>query len=211
LRRTCPLLTQSGHRCLAAGCEASVASYTVTPVHCVMPSDADRTADYKGFTIRTFKTPDGLRRAIITKADGSKIKAAGENESFDLIPFQLDSTGTKRLKKRRGQSRHDHWHMYAFADGAFGLAILYFVPQDGQLGKNEKRAGQDIFDIYYWMDSWPHFTDLLRNEKPVQFQYDDSNNTAQIRSVRASVPGGSKRFADRFIKAHLLSRQNPTR
>jgi hypothetical protein len=26
--------------------------------------------------------------------------------------------------------------------GAFGLAILYFVPQDGQLGKNEKRAGQ---------------------------------------------------------------------
>jgi hypothetical protein len=53
--------------------------------------------------------------------------------------------------------------------GAFGLAILYFVPQDGQLGKNQKRAGQEIFDIYYWMDSWPHLTDLLRNEKPVQF------------------------------------------
>jgi hypothetical protein len=67
--------------------------------------------------------------------------------------------------------------------GAFGLAILYFVPQDGQLGKNQKRAGQEIFDIYYWMDSWPHLTDLLRNEKPVQFEYDDSNNTAQIRSV----------------------------
>ena len=90
--------------------------------------------------------------------------------------------------------------------GAFGLAILYFVPQGGQLGKNQKRADHDIFDIYYWMDSWPHFTDLLRNEKPVQFQYDDSNDTAQIRSVRATVPGGSsKRFADRFIKAHLLS------
>ena len=93
--------------------------------------------------------------------------------------------------------------------GAFGLAIFYFVPQDGQLGKNQKRAEHDIFDIYYWMDSWPHFTDLLRNEKPVQFQYNDSNDTAQIRSVRASVPGGSsKRFADRFIKAHLLSQQN---
>jgi hypothetical protein len=74
------------------------------------------------------------------------------------------------------------------------LAILYFVPQDGQLGKNQKRAGHDIFDIYYWMDSWPHFTDLLRNEKPVHFQYDDSNNTAQISSVRASVSGGSSRF-----------------
>ncbi|MGB9400097.1 MAG: hypothetical protein WCB69_13040, partial [Pseudolabrys sp.] len=71
------------------------------------------------------------------------------------------------------------------------MAILYFVPQDGQLGKNQKRAGQEIFDIYYWMDSWPHLTDLLRNEKPVQFEFDDSNNTAQIRSVRATVPGGS--------------------
>jgi hypothetical protein len=56
-----------------------------------MPTDTDRTGDYKGFTIRTFKTPDGLRRAIITKADGSKIKAAAQNESFDMIPVQLDS------------------------------------------------------------------------------------------------------------------------
>ena len=39
--------------------------------------------------------------------------------------------------------------------GAFGLAMLYFVPQDGQLGVNQKRAGQDIFDIYCWMDSGP--------------------------------------------------------
>jgi hypothetical protein len=56
-----------------------------------MPTNADRTADYKGFTIRTFKTDNGLWRAIITKADGSKIKAAGQNESFDLIPVQLNS------------------------------------------------------------------------------------------------------------------------
>src|SRR5262245_25145189 len=42
--------------------------------------------DYKGFTIRTFKTANGLWRAIITKADGGKIKAAGPNESFDMIP-----------------------------------------------------------------------------------------------------------------------------
>ncbi|HET7382515.1 MAG TPA: hypothetical protein VFJ59_08020 [Pseudolabrys sp.] len=66
------------------------------------------------------------------------------------------------------------------------MAILYFVPQDGQLGQNQKRTGQDIFDIYYWMNSWPHFIDLLRNEKPVHFQYDDSNNTAQLTSVPAT-------------------------
>jgi hypothetical protein len=56
-----------------------------------MPTDADRTADYKGFTIRTFKTDNGLWRTIIIKVDGSKIKAVGQNESFDLIPVQLDS------------------------------------------------------------------------------------------------------------------------
>jgi len=37
--------------------------------------------------------------------------------------------------------------------GTFGLALLYFVPQNGQLGENQKRAGQEIFDIYYWMDT----------------------------------------------------------
>ena len=61
-----------------------------------MPTDADRIADYKGFTIRTFKTANGSWRAIITKVDGSKIKAAGQNESFDLIPVQLDSTTPSR-------------------------------------------------------------------------------------------------------------------
>jgi hypothetical protein len=92
-----------------AECKASVAGDRATPVHCVMPTDAGRTADYNGFTIRTFKTPDGLWRAIITKADGSKIKAAGQNESFDLIPFQLDSRDrdealkeVKRLIDARG-------------------------------------------------------------------------------------------------------------
>lgn len=56
------------------------------------------------------------------------------------------------------------------------------------------------------MNSWPHLTDLLRNEKPLHFQYDDSNNTAHIRSVPAKVFGESFHFADRFIKAHRLSR-----
>jgi hypothetical protein len=78
----------------------------------------------------------------------------------------------------------------------------------GNLERTKNALGT-IFSIsIYWADSWPHVTDLLRNEKPVQFQYDDSNNTAQISSVRATVPGGSSRFAERFINAHLLSRQN---
>ena len=72
--------------------------------------------------------------------------------------------------------------------GAFGLAILYFVPQDGQLGKNQKRAEHEIFDIHYWMDSWPHITDLLRNEKPVQFEYDDLECAFRARTHRTTQP-----------------------
>ena len=48
--------------------------------------------------------------------------------------------------------------------GAFGLAMLYFVPQDGQLGVNQKRAGQDIFDIYCWMDSCPFHRPAAQRE-----------------------------------------------
>jgi hypothetical protein len=61
-----------------------------------MPTDTDRTGDYKGFTIRTFKTPNGSWRAMITKTDGSKIKAAGQNEPFDMIPVKLDSLGREK-------------------------------------------------------------------------------------------------------------------
>ena len=92
--------------------------------------------------------------------------------------------------------------------GAFGLAIfLDFVPQDGQLGKNQKRAGQEIFDIYYWMDFWPHLTDLLRNEKPVQFEFDgfQQHGSNQKRSRYRSW--WVKAFRRPMIKAHLLSRQ----
>ena len=77
--------------------------FSFAPVNCAMPTDADRIADYKGFTIRTFKTANGSWRAIITKVDGSKIKAASQNESFDLFLSNLiASTATKRLKKRSG-------------------------------------------------------------------------------------------------------------
>lgn len=73
--------------------------FSFAPVNCAMPTDADRIADYKGFTIRTFKTANGSWRAIITKVDGSKIKAASQNESFDLIPVQLDSLDRDKALK----------------------------------------------------------------------------------------------------------------
>src|SRR5262245_33385529 len=78
---------------LAAWSESRHSIFSFASVNCAMPTDADRTADYKVFIIRRSRTPNGSWRAIITKADGSKIKAVGQNESFDLIPIQLDSLG----------------------------------------------------------------------------------------------------------------------
>jgi hypothetical protein len=71
--------------------------------------------------------------------------------------------------------------------GDFGLGFLYFVPEGGQLGTNRKRTGQNVFDVYYWMGSWTHFVDALRNEKPIFFYYDDSTNTAVLRTTDEPV------------------------
>ena len=64
--------------------------------------------------------------------------------------------------------------------GPFGRAILWFLPEDGPLPGNRKRPGQDLFDVYYRMDAWAAILDVLRNEKPVHFNYQDANNAAQI-------------------------------
>lgn len=60
--------------------------------------------------------------------------------------------------------------------GSFGLAFLYLVPEDLPLGGNNKRASRDVFDIYDRMRDWGAITDVLRNEKPVWFFFDNYNN-----------------------------------
>src|SRR5262249_24637449 len=71
--------------------------------------------------------------------------------------------------------------------GDFGLAFLVFLPQGATLSPNQKRAGQKIFDIYYWTSYWPYCTDLLRNEKPVWFIFDDTTKRAEIRTYAGVV------------------------
>jgi hypothetical protein len=60
--------------------------------------------------------------------------------------------------------------------GSFGLAFLYFVPEELPLGENKKRDGQNVYDIYYRMRDWDAAVDILRNEKPVWFFFDNYNN-----------------------------------
>jgi hypothetical protein len=67
---------------------------------------------------------------------------------------------------------------------AAGLAFLNFVPQGGTLSTNQKRAGNKppVFDIWFWMDSYPHIVDMLRNEKPVFFVFNDTLQAATLKT-----------------------------
>jgi hypothetical protein len=64
--------------------------------------------------------------------------------------------------------------------GSFGLAHLYFVPEEGQLGTNKKRPGKDTFDVYFWESAWDPIVDMLRNEKPITFWYHSDGDVAGI-------------------------------
>ena len=56
----------------------------------------------QGFIIRALKTDNRFWRADISKADGSKIKAAGQTELFTSIPVLHDSiTPEKALEEAR--------------------------------------------------------------------------------------------------------------
>jgi hypothetical protein len=67
---------------------------------------------------------------------------------------------------------------------AAGLAFLNFVPQSGTLGTNSKRVDSwPVFDLWYWIDAYPHVVDMLRNEKPVFFTFDDTIAAAILKTA----------------------------
>jgi hypothetical protein len=66
---------------------------------------------------------------------------------------------------------------------AAGIAFLNFVPQGGTLGTNAKRVDSwPTFDLYYWIDAYPHVVDLLRNDKPVFFTFNDAIAAAILKT-----------------------------
>ena len=74
--------------------------------------------------------------------------------------------------------------------GNFGTALLWFYPEGTPLPDNSKRAGQDIFNIYYDSSYWQPLLDVLRNESPVYFNYSDTSNAAQIYTGNEPVGEG---------------------
>ncbi len=73
--------------------------------------------------------------------------------------------------------------------GSFGQAKLFFVQKGGCLGINRRLSDQkqNSFDVYFWLYYWQHIVDMIRNEKPVEFLFDDSDNTAVLRTDREPI------------------------
>lgn len=71
--------------------------------------------------------------------------------------------------------------------GSFGKTVLWFYPDDTTSPDNQKRSGQEIFDIYYNVRDWQAIIDVLRHESPVYFNYSDSHNAAQMYTGREPV------------------------
>jgi hypothetical protein len=64
-----------------------------------------------------------------------------------------------------------------------GRALLRFAPQGGTLGTNKKLPPTPGFadvEMWYWMDTWPYIVDMLRNEKPVYFVFNDANQAGSL-------------------------------
>lgn len=74
--------------------------------------------------------------------------------------------------------------------GSFGKAILWFLPEGTSLPDNRKRSGQDVFDVYYSMNSWAALLDVLRNEGPLYFNFSDTSNAAQIYTGQEPIGEG---------------------
>jgi hypothetical protein len=69
--------------------------------------------------------------------------------------------------------------------GAFGIAFLSFVPAGRIIPTSSKRAGTtgpDVFDLFLPMDDYGTVVDLVRNEKPVFWFFDDGTLQIGVRT-----------------------------
>ena len=74
--------------------------------------------------------------------------------------------------------------------GTFGVAGLYFIPDGGTIPTGSKRAGTTnpvVFDLYLPMDDYAAIVDLVRNEKPITFFFDDSSHQIGVTTYGEAV------------------------
>jgi len=71
-----------------------------------------------------------------------------------------------------------------------GKAVLRF--KEGRLKKNSTsgKGKKNLYEVYIAADRYPHFIDLLRNEKPLYFFYDYNENISYITTSDEPVGEG---------------------
>ena len=65
----------------------------------------------------------------------------------------------------------------AMSTGGQGLAVLYFVPAGRAVPDGGIRVGTSdpiVFDVFMPMDDYTAILDLVRNETPIMFNFDDT-------------------------------------
>jgi hypothetical protein len=65
----------------------------------------------------------------------------------------------------------------ALSGGGSGLAFLDFVPAGRPVPDRSKRGGTTdpiVWDLFLPMDDYAAIVDLVRNEKPINFYFDDA-------------------------------------
>jgi hypothetical protein len=69
---------------------------------------------------------------------------------------------------------------YILIRGSFGGAHLTFLPRNSKLKDNVKLPGVKEFRIYYYIDAWDRTIDILRNETPAYFYFNEKSQDAMI-------------------------------
>lgn len=70
-----------------------------------------------------------------------------------------------------------------------GTGFLYFCPDDAELPDNNIRIQNErpTYNVYYHHRYLPIIIDVLRNEKPISFYFNDSSLSAGIRTGNEPV------------------------
>jgi len=74
--------------------------------------------------------------------------------------------------------------------GTFGLTLLYFIPTGRTVPVGSKRAGTTnpvVFDLFLPMDDYTAIVDLVRNEKPINFFFDDVSHQIGVTTQGEAV------------------------
>jgi hypothetical protein len=75
-----------------------------------------------------------------------------------------------------GYPRVVYLNQFALLGGGSGLAFLNFIPAGRPVPNSSTRAGTTdpvVWDLYLPMDDYTAILDLVRNEKPINFFFDD--------------------------------------